>query len=89
MEKWVNGSQTDVKRKFLGSLCFIFLYRYDQVLNQPVSVFLFIHICPCLFLSLSHTHAHTHTLWKQHKPFEREGTYLELDLKLLLDHVHL
>ena len=61
MEKWVNGSQTDVKRKFLGSLCFIFLYRYDQVLNQSVSFFLFIRICLCLSLSLSHTHAHTHT----------------------------
>ena len=88
IEKWVNGFQTDIKRKFLGRLCFIFLYRYDQVLNQPVSVFLFIQYLS-VFLSLTHTHAHTHTLWKQHKPFEREGTYLELDLKLLLDHVHL
>lgn len=61
IEKWVNGSQTDIKRKFLGHLCFIFLYRYDQVLNQLVSVFLFIHICLWLFLSLSQTHAHTHT----------------------------
>ena len=59
IEKWVNGFQTDIKRKFLGRLCFIFLYRYDQVLNQPVSVFLFIHIC--LFFSLSHTHMRTHT----------------------------
>ena len=90
MEKWVNGSQTDVKRKILGSLCFIFLY---QVLNQSVSVFLFIHICLCLSLSLSlshtHMHTHTHTHFGNNTSHLSVKKHLELDLQLLLDHVHL
>ena len=81
MEKWVNGSQTDVKRKFLGGLCFIFLYRYDQVLNQSVSVFLFIHICLCLSLSisLSHTCTHTHT----HTHFGNNTSHLSVKKHIL------